>query len=398
MNKPKLIRITTVPVSLKTLLKGQHRYMSAQGIDIMGVSSAGEELEEVRQSEGIPVISLEMTRTISPLHDLKSLWKFYRLCRKERPSIVHSHTPKAGIVGMLGAKLAGVPIRLHTVAGLPLMEKKGYIRTVLNFVEKLTYASATKVYPNSKVLMEYILQQKYTSPGKLHVIGNGSSNGIDTQFFAPGQIGIDQRRQLKVELGITEDDFIFVFVGRMVGDKGINELIRAFVKLSQTTPNIKLLLVGPLESKFDPLHPSTHYEIDNHPHIITVGFQNDVRPYFAISDALTFPSYREGFPNVVLQAGSMELPCIVSDINGCNEIIIDGENGTIIPSKDSEALLVAMKNMLDDPSYYSHLKSNARTLITSRYEQNVVWESLLEEYKNLLGEKSWNMVMVPSET
>src|SRR5690554_6784239 len=211
MTQSKLIRITTVPVSLKTLLKGQHRFMSENGFEVVGVSSKGQELEDVKNDENIRVVALEMTRTISPFSDLKSLWNFYKLCKKEKPNIVHSHTPKAGIIGMLGAKLAGVPIRLHTVAGLPLMEATGIKRKLLDFVEKLTYSSATKVYPNSKRLYDFILENKYTSTEKLKVIGQGSSNGIDTNHFSPNQIKQEQKKQLKKELNISENDFVFVF-------------------------------------------------------------------------------------------------------------------------------------------------------------------------------------------
>src|SRR5690554_4671012 len=266
MNNPKLIRITTVPVSLKTLLKGQHRFMSEKGFEVINISSKGQELQDVQNDENIRVIALEMSRTISPLKDLKSLWNFYRLCMREKPLIVHSHTPKAGIVGMLGAKLAGVPIRLHTVAGLPLMEATGNKRKLLDFVEKLTYSSATKVYPNSKGLYDFILQQKYTKKGKLKVIAQGSSNGINTEFFDSQQISETKQLELKQELGISSTDFVFVFVGRLVGDKGINELIKAFQQLN--SPNAKLLLVGPFESDLDPLQSETLEAIETHPNII----------------------------------------------------------------------------------------------------------------------------------
>lgn len=382
----KLIRITTVPVSLKTLLKGQHSFMSANGFKVIGVSSQGPELDDVSRNEHIEVIGLEMTRKISPVGDLKSLWNFYKLCKKEKPLIVHSHTPKAGIVGMLGAKLAGVPIRLHTVAGLPLMEATGIKRKILDRVEKMTYAAATRVYPNSNVLNEFILSQKFTSKEKLKVIANGSSNGIDTMFFAPEQVSRDQRKELLRKLGVGQDEFVFIFVGRLVSDKGVNELIRAFSRLSSVAgrKKCKLLLVGPLESDLDPLSSSTLEEIERNNDIISVGYQNDVRPYFAIAHCLAFPSYREGFPNVVMQAGAMGLPSIVSDINGCNEIITEGGNGSIIPVKDHEALFQAMDRMLNDADHYNSLKANARSLIRSRYEQKVVWNALLEEYNSLI--------------
>lgn len=386
--KAKLIRITTVPVSLKVLLKGQHRFMS-EHFDVIGVSSAGNELDDVKNDEGIDVISIDMSRKITPLRDIKSLWATYKFLKTEKPQIVHSHTPKAGIVGMLAAKMAGVPHRLHTVAGLPLMEATGVKRQILDFVEKLTYASATQVYPNSKGLYDYIVKHKYTNQQKLKVIGNGSSNGIDTSFFSPGQVLEEQKTFLRNELKIKETDFVFVFVGRLVGDKGINELIKAFSDLQkkENKQHSKLLLVGSLEHELDPLHPDTINEIENNPNIISVGFQKDVRPYFAISHALVFPSYREGFPNVVMQAGAMELPSIVSDINGCNEIIVRNQNGVIVPVKNSERLKEEMEKMISDNNYYQALKIKARPMIEDRFEQSVIWNSILNEYKQLLKQK-----------
>lgn len=413
--KTKLIRLTTVPLSLKVLLKGQHQFMSSKGFEVIGVSSAGVELDEVKETEGILVVAIEMSRQITPLADLKSLWETYKFFKKEKPQIVHTHTPKAGIVGMLAAKLAGVPIRLHTVAGLPLMEASGTKRKVLDFVEKLTYSSATKVYPNSKGLYDFILKEKLTTNTKLKVIANGSSNGINTDHFSPNQITEEIQLDLNNKLGISSNDFVFIFVGRLVGDKGINELVQAFKELENknqipetgsqesdfySNPKIlvsslqslvpKLLLVGPLESELDPLKEETLQEINNNQNIIAVGFQKDVRPYFAIANALVFPSYREGFPNVVMQAGAMALPSIVSNINGCNEIIIEGQNGTIIPVKDAEAIKVAMQKLLEDNTYFEKLKLNARPMIQSRYEQSVVWNALFEEYKKLLKFKYEN--------
>ena len=383
----KLIRITTVPISFKVLLKGQLRFMASNGFDVKGVSSEGEELKEVRENEGIVMEAINMSRKITPFQDLKSLWEMWNFLRKEKPQIVHTHTPKAGIIGMLAARLAGVPHRLHTVAGLPLMEATGTKRKILNFVEKLTYSSATRVYPNSKGLYDFILQNNFTQSNKLKIIANGSSNGIDTVFFSPDQVTELERVTLREKLNIQPDDFVFVFVGRIVSDKGINELIKAFSEL-QTVENkpagIKLLLVGGLENDLDPLNPETLAEINQNKDIISVGFQQDVRSFFAIADALVFPSYREGFPNVVMQAGAMGLPSIVSDINGCNEIIIEGENGLIIPPKNVEKLKEKMLTLARDKNLYIKLKENSRRMIENRYEQSVVWKALLEEYEGLL--------------
>jgi len=376
-----------VPLSLKVLLKGQLRFMASNGFDVKGVSSEGEELREVHENEGIAVEAITMSRKITPFQDLKSLWEMWNFLRKEKPQIVHTHTPKAGIIGMLAARLAGVPHRLHTVAGLPLMEATGTKRKILNFVEKLTYSSATRVYPNSKGLYDFILQNNFTQSNKLKIIANGSSNGIDTAFFSPDQVTEIEKVALREKLNIQPDDFVFVFVGRIVSDKGINELIKAFSEL-QTVENkpagIKLLLVGGLENDLDPLNPEILAEINQNKDIISVGFQQDVRSFFAIADALVFPSYREGFPNVVMQAGAMGLPSIVSDINGCNEIIIEGENGLIIPSKNVEKLKEKMLTLAKDKNLYTKLKGNSRRMIENRYEQSVVWNALLEEYEGLL--------------
>ena len=384
----KLIRITTVPISFKVLLKGQLRFMASNGFDVKGVSSEGDELKEVIENEGIVMEAINMSRKITPFQDLKSLWEMWNFLRKEKPQIVHTHTPKAGIIGMLAARLAGVPHRLHTVAGLPLMEATGIKRKILNFVEKLTYSSATRVYPNSKGLYDFILQNNFTQSNKLKIIANGSSNGINTTFFSPAQVSEIERVTLREKLNIQPDDFVFVFVGRIVSDKGINELIKAFSELQTAKNNeltgIKLLLVGDLESDLDPLNPETLAEINQNKDIISVGFQQDVRPFFAISDALAFPSYREGFPNVVMQAGAMGLPSIVSDINGCNEIIVEGKNGLIIPPKNVEKLKEKMLTLAKDKNLYTKLKGNSRRMIENRYEQSVVWNALLEEYEGLL--------------
>jgi glycosyltransferase involved in cell wall biosynthesis len=383
--KPKLFRVTTIPESLKTLLKGQHKFMAANGFEVIGVASNGKALVDVSQDENIGVIGLNMTRKITLFRDILSVYNLYKVIRKEKPIIVHSHTPKAGIVSMLASKLANVPIRLHTVAGLPLMEAKGSKRILLNFVEKVTYACATNVYPNSKGLYQFIVNEQLVSSKKLKVIANGSSNGINTSYFDSVWVSELQRCELLKKLDIKQNDFIFIFVGRLVGDKGINELIEAFSKINDS--KVKLLLVGEYEHDLDPLFEDTIEEIQKNPNIISVGFQSDVRPYFAISNCLVFPSYREGFPNVVMQAGAMGLPSIVSDINGCNEIIEDGINGTIVPSKDIESLFFSMQKMINNEVWRNQLSINSRDKIVSLYEQQIVWDAILNEYKSLIINK-----------
>ncbi|WP_341200562.1 glycosyltransferase family 4 protein [Croceibacter atlanticus] len=382
MIKPKIVRITTVVFSLEKLLENQLQFMKSY-YKVIAVSSNKIKLDQFGKVQNIQTFNLDLTRKITPLRDFISLFKLIFFLLKEKPLILHSHTPKAGIVGMLAAYVTRVPYRLHTVAGLPLIESTGIKRSVLILVEKLTYACATKVYPNSKGLEDFILKENFTKSSKLKIIGNGSSNGIDTTYFDPDLYIETFKNDLKLKLGIPESDKVFIFVGRLVSDKGINELVTAFNKLQQNHQNIKLLLVGPLESDLDPLHKQTLNTIKCNQHIISLGFQKDVRPYLAISDMLTFPSYREGFPNVVLQAGAMGLPCIVSNINGCNEIIIDNINGIIVPKKNTDALADAMCVLIKNPILFNKLRVNARKLIQEKYERKVFWKALLKEYKSL---------------
>jgi glycosyltransferase involved in cell wall biosynthesis len=380
MDKSKLIRITTVPLSLDKLLSGQLNFMQSY-YDVVAVSSEKDYLERIGTRENVRTFHLEMSRKITPIKDFIAVVKLFLFLKNEKPLIVHTHTPKAGIVGMLASKLAGVPHRFHTVAGMPLLEAKGFTRKILNFVEKVTYACATKVYPNSFGLQTIILENNFCNLNKLKVLANGSTNGIDTSFFSNSWFSIEQNRNLKIQLNITEDDFVFVFVGRLVRDKGINEMVSAFENLQKDNNRVKLLLVGDYESDLDPLLPETMDKIQENKSIISVGFQNDVRPFFAISNVLIFPSYREGFPNVVLQAGAMGLPSIVSNINGCNEIIINRQNGLIIPVKNQQSLFDAMKLVYNDMSLYNNLRSSSRQRIVDFYEQKVVWEALLKEYE-----------------
>ena len=378
----KLIRITTVPLSLEKLLENQPHFFSSY-FDITLVSSDENSLSRIASEQGVKCFPLDMTRKITPLQDLRCLVQLVRFFRKEQPHFVHSHTPKAGIIGMLAAYIARVPVRMHTVAGMPLMEATGFKRRILNLVERITYFCATRVYPNSKGLQDFIIQSTFCKATKLKVLGSGSSNGIDTSYFDPDQVSENQKETLKKELHIKSTDYVYCFVGRLVKDKGIDELIQAFAAISDKNKAAKLILVGHTEADLDPLLPETLRSLEFNENIIEVGFQNDVRPYLSIAHVFTFPSYREGFPNVVLQANAMGIPCIVSDINGCNEIISSGDNGLIIPSKNSSILQEKMELISTDPNQIKLNKTEIRAFIKTKFERKVFWQLLLDEYKAL---------------
>ena len=374
----KIVRVTTIADSLKSLLKGQLRFIN-QYYEVIGVSSEGDALKDVRDNEGIRTEVVEMKRTITPINDLKAVYRLYKILKKEQPHIVHTHTPKAGVIGMLAAKLAGVKHRFHTVAGMPLLVATGPKRILLNYAEKLTYKCATKVFPNSFGLKDIILKEKFTTKKKLDVIGKGSSNGIDIDHFNNAMLKETDLNELKQKLHIDKQ-FVYTYVGRLVTDKGINELVAAFDIISKKH-NAKLILVGWRESELDPLLPETEKALKQNQHIIEVGYQSDVRPYFAIADVLVFPSYREGFPNVVLQAGAMQVPSIVTNINGCNEIIKEGENGLIIPVKDVDALIASMEHIIKNQDIHQMMRTKSRQIIVDNYKHTYIWDELLKEYQ-----------------
>lgn len=380
--KNKLIRITTVPISLDKLLEGQLAFMENH-YHVIAISSEKKYLKEIGEKNGVETFCVNMTRRITPLQDIKSLWNLYRFFKKEKPMIVHTHTPKAGTVGMIAAKLAKIPYRLHTIAGLPLLEAKGKKRILLNIVEKITYACSTSIYSNSIGLKNIILKEGFCPVKKIKVIGNGSSNGINTSYFDPSLFQDIFKNNIRSELSIKKSDFIFIFIGRLVSDKGVNELVEAFDYISKFYINAKLLLVGNAEPELDPLKENTKKILTDNKKIIAVGFQKDVRPYLSISNLLVFPSYREGFPNVVMQAGAMGLPSIVTDINGSNEIIINNLNGVVIPAKNAYELQKNMIHLMNNTPITNRMQNVAREMIISRYQQHVIWESLLAEYKNL---------------
>jgi glycosyltransferase involved in cell wall biosynthesis len=380
--KPRLVRITTVPVSLRLLLKGQMKYMKEQGFEVIMISSPGPDAELVEQQEDCEIITLPMERTVKPLSDLRSLVRLTRILRNLQPDIVHTHTPKAGLLGMMAARFAGVPVRLHTIAGLPWMEAGGISRFILKTMEQLTVALANRVYPNSKGLYTFLQKEKITRhPDRLKLLGHGSSNGIDCAYFSKEAIKQSEVEAIREQSGISESGWIWIFAGRLVNEKGIHELLTAFQTIHQQYPEDQLWLLGDEERKRDPLSTEDIQLMEQHPAIKRWGFQKDVRPFFAAADVLVFPSYREGLPNVPLQAGAMGCALIVTDINGCNEIVTHNETGFLVQPKKIEQLLSSMQSMRSQPALKDKFASQVREHIRAHYNRNEVWRLILEEYQ-----------------
>ncbi|MBI3217909.1 MAG: glycosyltransferase family 4 protein [Bacteroidetes bacterium] len=392
---PRIIRITTAPVSLKVLLNGQVNFLQRHNFHVLAVSADGKEVVDI-VSQQVPHQVIPMTRAITPFQDLKCLIQLVRLIRSFKPHIVHTHTPKAGLLGMMAAFWCRVPIRMHTIAGLPLMEASGVKRRILKLTERITFFCAHRLYPNSFGLLDFIRKEfkvpseLINSPinpssdhSKFKVIGNGSSNGIDTSYFSRTSELEQEAFQLRLKWRIPQESLVFGFVGRLVRDKGIVELVDAFRQIADTI-EARLLLVGDFEHGLDPLPEATLDFLENDPRVIVPGFQQDVRPWLMMMDVFTFPSYREGFPNSVMQACSLEIPCIVSDINGCNEIIENQVNGIIVPAKESSSLLNAMKLLANNAELRTTFAQKSRTHLVANFDQNYLWNQLLEEYRVLL--------------
>ncbi|MBR2931391.1 MAG: glycosyltransferase family 4 protein [Rikenellaceae bacterium] len=372
----KLFRLNTIDWSLG-MLRGQLKFLNRE-FEVVAVADDSGILKEVAEREGVRTIGVPMHREISIAADCRSLVALYKLFRRERPHIVHSNTPKASLLSMVAAWAARVPHRIYLVTGLRFETTHGLLRFILKTMERITCLCATKVIPEGDGVKTTLLREHITRK-PLQKIHHGNINGIDLEHFAR----TPEVMQRATEIRNGSEDFTFIFIGRMVRDKGINELVAAFDRLNREMPATKLLLVGKFEDELDPVLPETKQIIENNPKIEFAGYQNDVRPFLVASDVAVLPSYREGFPNVVIQAGAMGLAQIVTDINGCNEVVIEGQNGVIIPKQNEEALYDAMRRLATDHELTARMAASAREMVATRYRQEDVWAELLKMYKSL---------------
>lgn len=372
-DKKKIIRAVTVPLSL-CFCRDVMIKMRAMGYHMVAVTSPGPELDSLRHDDGFHCVAVPMHRHISPLSDLLSLVRLIGVFRKERPWVVHSMTPKAGLLCMVAAWLTRVPVRVHTFTGLVWPTATGLKRRVLMMTDRITCACATHVIPEGQGVMDDLRRGGITRKS-MRVLGYGNVMGVDMEKFDPS------RFTAKKDPAV----FTFVFVGRIVGDKGINELVDAFVKLHDKHKNTRLMLVGNYEHNLDPVNNTTRQLIDTNDGIDACGpkYGDDLLQMYVDADCFVMPSYREGFPNTVLEAGAMGLPSIVTDINGSREIIENEKNGLIVPSKNVNALYDAMERMLKDDKARKTMKDNARPMIASRFERGFVQKCQIEFYEEL---------------
>ena len=355
------------------------------GICSPGASSSTEstpiqgepEIEELIYG-GMRLIEVPIARHISPWQDVKSLFMLWRVLRKERPDMVHSMTPKAGLLGMTAAWLAGVKVRMHTFTGLIFPWRKGLLRRVLWTTDALTCAFATIVNPEGEGVRKQLAEARVTRK-KMHIIANGNINGVDLTRFTPGA----GREEMRTKLGFDEENVVFTFVGRLVRDKGIPELVDSFVRLHAEHPEARLVLIGPEEPELDPLPEDTRQIMKEHPSILCPGSQRNIPEWLAAADVYSLPSHREGFCNSLLEAGAMALPSITYDICGCNDSV-DDETGILVPPYEAEALYSAMKQLLSTPAMRQQLGQAARQRMEERFDRRYVWRELKAFYRKAL--------------
>jgi glycosyltransferase involved in cell wall biosynthesis len=360
------------------------RDLQRKGYEVVSVSSAGPELDGLRQMD-VKVLEVEMERRMSLLKDIKSLFQLIRVFRMERPDMVHSMTPKAGLLCMMAAWITRVPRRVHTFTGLVFPTSTGIKRRILMFTDWLTCACATHIIPEGEGVKRDLLDNGIT--GKpLKVLGYGNVRGVDLARWDNRRDDIQVHTKEICSRLRLQEKFVFLFVGRLVGDKGINELVEAFSQLNKAYPDTRLMLVGRYEDELDPIKDESKDIIKNSPAILELGpkYEDELVAYYAAADCFVFPSYREGFPNTVLEAGAMGLPSIVTDINGSREIVTSGENGIVIPSKSVPALLSSMRQMIENKAEAVVMGERARTIVASRYEQGFVRKCLYDFYDEIL--------------
>jgi glycosyltransferase involved in cell wall biosynthesis len=377
------MQVMTVPQSF-SFLSGQLRFLAEQGFAVHAVSSPGSGWDLFIKGEPVVPHVVSMPRRITPFQDLIAVWRLYRLMRTIRPQIVHAHTPKGGLLGMLAAWLANVPVRVYTIHGLPLMTARGWRRLLLLWTERVACWCALRVLSVSPSIRSVAIQKDICPASKVEVFHGGSSNGIDAQqHFNRKHLPARTRVHIRAASNIPEDALVLGFVGRIVRDKGIVELIEAWQTLREQFPSLHMLLVGPFELK-DPLPSEAMHLLRSDPRIHLVGSVTEVPPYYAAMDLLVLPTYREGLPGVLLECAAMKLPVVATRIPGCVDAVVDGETGTLVEPRDAKSLGEAIALYLNSPELRCQHGAAGRRWVLDQFCPERIWLAIYEEYVRLL--------------
>lgn len=361
------------------VLRSRVRALRAAGFRVMIVSSPGKLLDETAASEGVERFVVPMRREISPGSDLIALARLWRLLGKCRPDMVEFSTPKAGLLGSLAAWLRGVPSRVYTLRGLKLETAAGFKRFVLLTAERLAAACAQVVLCNSESLRTRAAALGVAPAAKLHLLGEGSSNGVDTERFSPGPAVMRER------LGCPPDAPVVGFVGRLTRDKGVPELIDAFDAILRAQPTAHLLLVGWFDAAEDVLAEQTRARIENHPRIHCTGFVKATAPYYRVMDVMVLPTWREGFPNVVLEAAATGVPVVTTLATGARDSVVPEVTGVLIPPGNPAAIADSVLKLLGGPGRRRRMGASARAWVLEHYVDERVLGLMVAFYMNLLA-------------
>ena len=382
----RLLHITTVPMSLR-FLRGQVGYMQARGFTVDALSSPGALLHQFAAEEGTGAHAVEMPRRISPLRDLIAVWRIVQVIRQVRPHIVHAHTPKGGLLGMIAAWLARVPVRVYHMRGLPFVTASGYRRRLLVATERIACRLAQRVICIGPSLRDEAVRARLCPPDRLVVLCGGG-NGTDAEsLFNPARVS-DSRVAIRQRLDIPAQAVVIGFVGRLVRDKGVIELAEAWSVVREVVPDAHLLIIGEPEPR-DPVPEAILSQLQADDRVHMVGFVadlTDMPPHYTAMDMLVLPTYREGFPNVPLEAAAMGLPVVATRVTGCVDAVLDGVTGTLVPVGDSGALARAIRAYLDDPALRQQHGAAGRERVLRDFQPKAIWQALYAHYVDLLAQ------------
>jgi glycosyltransferase involved in cell wall biosynthesis len=382
---------TTVPGSLPPFFKGQLAWLERQGLQVHAVSAPGEELKTVAATEQVMTHDVPMTRSFSPLKDLVALCRLVRLYRRFGFTIVHAFTPKSGFLGMLAATIARCPIRLFSIWGLAAESDSFRVR-LMRYADRISCALAHRVFAECPSIADLAVQQGICPRHKLVVLPAWSTCSLDHKLTDMADYA-RTRAETRREWRLPPNALVLGFVGRVVRDKGVQEVVETFENLAREFPELHLLIAGVRESE-DPVNEHTLQLLDNHPRVRCTGFQKDVRRLFCAMDVLVHPSYREGLPTAPLEAAALGLPVVATRIPGCVDAVQDGKTGLLVPPRDAAALTRVLRRYLWDPELRRAHGQAGRDWVLQQYDPGIAWAGLLSAYKQLLHERS----LVPSST
>jgi glycosyltransferase involved in cell wall biosynthesis len=380
-NRPRVAHVTTVDLSLRYLLLNQLRRIREEGYDVVGISAAGPDVAEV-EAHGIPHLAVPMTRRFTPLADLRALWALTRVMRRERFDVVHTHTPKAGLLGQLAARLSGVPVVVNTLHGFYFHEgTKPLPRRFYVWMERIAAKCSDSILSQNKEDMATAVAEGIAPPALLKWLGNG----IDVARFNRERLSDAALGALRDDIGLRAEAPVVGFVGRLVEEKGILDLLEAAKSVAAAVPDAQFLIIGPYDDeKPDALRPDVADRYGLADRCRFLGMRQDMPELYALMDVLVLPSYREGFPRAPMEASAMGVPAVVTDIRGCREAVDPGVNGLLFPPGDSNALADALIELLRDDERRVAMGAAGRAMAEERFDEQKVFERVLEEYERLL--------------